>query len=90
MSPVATTKLSSKGQVVIPEDIRDQLGLKEGQRFVVFGHGDTVILKGITAPSQDQLGKLVDQLRADIRRAGIKQSALPRSIRKVRREKSNK
>lgn len=39
MAPYATTKLSSRGQVVIPEEIRNNLGLSEG---------DTVILKTIT------------------------------------------
>jgi len=48
MADYATTKLSSKGQVVIPEDVRNDLGLTEGDRFVVIGQGDAVILKVIT------------------------------------------
>ena len=44
MESLATTKLSSKGQVVIPEEIRLRLGLKEGTQFVVVGDRDVVIL----------------------------------------------
>jgi AbrB family looped-hinge helix DNA binding protein len=51
MSAVATTKLSSKGQVVIPEDVRKELGLEPGAQFVVMGEGDVVILKRIEARS---------------------------------------
>lgn len=35
MSFIETTKMSSKGQVVIPENIRKGLGLKTGSQFVV-------------------------------------------------------
>ena len=45
MAMVATTTLSSKGQVVIPEDVRKALGLEPGAQFVVMGEGDVVILK---------------------------------------------
>jgi AbrB family looped-hinge helix DNA binding protein len=48
MADYATTKLSSKGQVVIPEEVRNDLGLNEGDPFVVMGQGDAVILKVIT------------------------------------------
>ena len=51
MARVATTKLSSKGQVVIPEEIRRRLGLKTGSQFVVVGNKDTVVLKAIAPPS---------------------------------------
>ncbi len=44
MANVATTKLSSKGQVVIPENIRKKLHLKAGAQFVVIGDNDVVIL----------------------------------------------
>ena len=41
---LATTRLSSKGQVVIPEVARRQMGLTTGARFVVMWHGDVVML----------------------------------------------
>ena len=53
MPELATTKMSSKGQVVIPEDIRKKLGLKAGSQFVVVGEKDTVILKAILPPSME-------------------------------------
>jgi AbrB family looped-hinge helix DNA binding protein len=37
MADAGTQKMSSKGQVVIPEEIRDRLGLKAGAQFVVVG-----------------------------------------------------
>ncbi len=41
---VSTTKLSSKGQVVIPEDVRKRLGLEPGDQFVVISRKGAVIL----------------------------------------------
>lgn len=40
MADVATTKISSKGQVAIPEDIRKRLGLEPAAWFVVIGGDD--------------------------------------------------
>ena len=56
---LATTRLSSKGQVVIPEGIRDSLGLKTGVQFVVIGKGDSVIFKTISPPSFDEFEDLL-------------------------------
>jgi len=41
------TKLSSKGQVVIPQEIREELSLKEGMPFAVTAQGDSILLKRI-------------------------------------------
>jgi len=50
--------MSSKGQVVIPEDIRKQLNLKKGSQFVVLGEKDVVILKNISPPSINEFDKI--------------------------------
>ena len=63
MSEFATTKMSSKGQVVIPEDIRKRLGLEAGSQFVVVAGKDAVILKTISPPSMDQFDELIKNAR---------------------------
>lgn len=44
---MATATMTSKGQLTIPKDIRDRLGLKPGDRveFVPGGDGRTVVLR---------------------------------------------
>lgn len=84
MSIFATTKLSSKGQVVIPEEIRDQLGLKAGSQFIVLGDKDVVILKSITPPKIEEFSDLVGKVRKQAKKAGIKKSDIEDAIKKVR------
>jgi AbrB family looped-hinge helix DNA binding protein len=60
---VATTKLSSRGQVVIPEEIRKRLGLEAGDQFVVIGEGDVVVLKSIAAPPIGQFRDVVSKAK---------------------------
>jgi len=72
MSEIATTKLSSKGQVVIPEEIRRRLGLEVGAQFVVIGDRDVVVLKAIHPPEMSQFDRLVGEARKVARRAGMK------------------
>jgi len=79
----ATAKMSSKGQVVIPEDIREQLHLKEGDQFVVIGQGDAVILKAITPPSMDEFKGLLKEARAFAKIAGLTGSDLKSAIKRV-------
>ena len=86
MSGYATTKLSSKGQVVIPEEIRNDLGLNEGDQFVVIGQGDAVILKVITPPKLEEFRELLDQARAQAQKAGVKKADLKSAIARVRRQ----
>lgn len=84
---VATTKMSSKGQVVIPEEIRDRLGLKAGSRFVVIGEGDVVILKALTAPSLGEFSELIRRVRKQGRKARMKRSDIVKATDKARRGK---
>jgi AbrB family looped-hinge helix DNA binding protein len=84
---LSTTRMSSKGQVVIPEEIRKRLKLKEGAQFVVIGENDVVILKAITEPSLDEFAALVRQARLQARRAGLKRSHIKSAVARARGRK---
>ena len=84
MPELATTRMSSKGQVVIPEEIRKRLKLKAGSQFVVVGEKDTVILKAISPPSREEFDDLIMEARRQARKAGLKRSDITAAIGKVR------
>ena len=83
----ATTKLSSRGQVVIPEEVRTRLGLEPGDRFVVVGEGDVVVLKVVKPPRPEEFKKLLDEVQDAARKAGITPEDVERALRDVRAAK---
>jgi AbrB family looped-hinge helix DNA binding protein len=87
MANPATTRMSSKGQVVIPEDIRKRLNLKSGSRFVVVGEHDVIILKTITPPSIAEFDELIGEARREARKAGLRRSDISKAIERARRRK---
>lgn len=84
MPNVATTKMSSKGQVVIPEDIRKQLRLKAGSQFVVVGRDDVVILKALAPPAREEFDRLITTARKQAKQAKMKRSYINCAIARVR------
>ncbi len=87
MAGYATTKLSSRGQIVIPEEIREDLHLKEGDQFVVIGKGDTVILRSIAPPAMDEFEDILAEARQSAKKAGLKKSDVRAAIKKARRHR---
>ncbi|MCD4715695.1 MAG: AbrB/MazE/SpoVT family DNA-binding domain-containing protein [Desulfobacterales bacterium] len=87
MANVSTTKMSSKGQVVIPENIRKQLNLKAGAQSVVVGEKDVVILKNIAPPNLDEFGDLIADARKKGKQAGIKKSDISDAVLVARGKK---
>ena len=83
----STTKMSSKGQVVIPEEIRVQLGLTPGTQFVVVGERDVVILKILTAPSLSEFDDLIDEARRQAKMAKMKRSDIKKAVQAEKKKK---
>ncbi len=66
------TTLSTKGQIVIPAEIRDQMKLSAGTKLSIQRDGQTLILRPITPEFIDSLcgstkglGKLRDTMHRD-------------------------
>ena len=82
---VSTTKMSSKGQVVIPESIRESLGLQTGARFVVVAGQDAILLKLVAQPSMEEFDELLAEARRQARHAGLEQSDIGNAVAAARR-----
>ena len=84
MEHLEITKLSSKGQVVLPQEVRNKLHLEEGEKFFVFYDQDTVILKKIERPSFDRARELVKKSRAWAKKTGLTPYHVRAAVQKVR------
>jgi AbrB family looped-hinge helix DNA binding protein len=70
------TTISEKGQVVIPQSIRRELGIKPKTKFLVYGRGDTVIMKKLDLPDLkkewEDIFKMMDKKQLKITDKEIK------------------
>ncbi len=86
MSEVELTKMSSRGQIVIPLDIRSEMDLNEGDSFAVTGNKDTLLLKKIKTPSKEEIlsewEKLNKKGRKQVKKLGIKEKDVSKIIHK--------
>ncbi len=78
------TKVSSKGQVVIPNEIREEMGIDAGTTLMVFTDGDNLLMKPVESPRQDAFRDLVRRSRRAAHAAGLKRWDVKRAIRRVR------
>jgi AbrB family looped-hinge helix DNA binding protein len=69
------TKVSSKGQIVIPTDIRKKLGVKEGSVFAVTAKKDMIVFKKLDTkmkPGDLRTLKLIEEAWEDIEKGRYK------------------
>jgi AbrB family looped-hinge helix DNA binding protein len=88
---IETTKMSSKGQIVIPRNIRENIQASEGSLFTIINDKDTIILKKIKTHSEDELiadfKKIAAEGKKRAEKLGIKETDVPNLINKSRKEK---
>ena len=88
MSILDITSLSTKGQVVIPNEIRENMHLEPGTKLIVIQDGDNILLKPIKTPKKNQFEKIIalgDKVREEI---GLKGKDIEEAIKNVRKEKN--
>jgi len=84
MEKLEVTSLSSRGQIVIPQGIRDRLNMHSGEKFVVIGEDDTIILKKLEVSSFKGFDKLLRKTRDFVKNKNIKSGDVDESIKRVR------
>jgi AbrB family looped-hinge helix DNA binding protein len=83
------TKLSAKGQVVIPKDLRNRLNLKEGDTLLVYSTDSMLVIRKVTK-QETILSIIAEPIRKKIKRLGITRKDLNKAIEQARRSEKAK
>ncbi len=55
-------KVSSKGQIVIPREVRKKIGVKGGEKLLVLTRDGDILLRKTKEPSFEEMGKRIDKV----------------------------
>jgi AbrB family looped-hinge helix DNA binding protein len=77
---LATTKIGEKGQLTVPKQFRDDLGLGNGAPFAVLRLGDGLIL----LPEQQRFERLCQEISANLTAAGLTREDLLATLPEAR------
>jgi antitoxin PrlF len=84
------TRLSSRGQVVIPQSIREEMGLEEGTPLAITGKKNMIILKVLETPDlESEWEKIFEWGQAYAKRKGIKPEDVDKAIKEYRANASS-
>jgi AbrB family looped-hinge helix DNA binding protein len=86
MENVEITSVSSRGQVVIPQSLRNRMKIHEGEKFVVIGENNTIVLKKLEVPSFSGIDKLLKKTREFAKGKGIRESDVEEAVKRTRKK----
>jgi bifunctional DNA-binding transcriptional regulator/antitoxin component of YhaV-PrlF toxin-antitoxin module len=86
---VELVKMSSKGQLVVPESIREEEGFQPGDRFVPLPIKEGVLFKRVQIPDvRAEFHTLAREVKAQFRRGNVKPKDVEEAIRWARKGSS--
>ncbi len=77
---LTTTKIGEKGQVTVPKEFREDLGLESGAPFAVLRLGDGLIL----LPEQKRFNSLCEEISSALARTGSATAAVLATLPEAR------
>ena len=79
-------KMSPKGQLVVPQDIREKEGFEPGDRFIPFEIKEGILFKKVKMPNlKDEFKKLSKEVQKKFQDYNIKESDVKEAIRWARK-----
>lgn len=81
-------KMSRKGQLVVPQDLRKLLGFNEEDLFIAHGAKDYVVFKKVQLPSlKQEFEELVNRTAKIAEQKGFAEGMVVEEVQKYRKEK---
>lgn len=79
--------VSSKGQIVLPAAMRKAMSLMSGDRLIAYSSGDSILLKPLEVPKEDDCKEWLDEARAWAAESGLTEDDISGIIADVRARK---
>lgn len=77
--------MSSRGQFVVPRDIREDMGIEKQDKFIIVHDRDSILLKKIKKQeASKKMLKLLDKFSQKFQEVGITANDIKEEIRKAR------
>jgi AbrB family looped-hinge helix DNA binding protein len=90
---IEITKITSKGQIVIPQEIREKAKIAEGERFFVYQKDDSIILKRTkkleASEGIEEFERVFKSAWKTAKERGITRKDVKEAITETRRKKRN-
>ena len=83
------TAVSSKGQIVLPKQIRDRLNIVPGTKMFVLSDNENIILKPIQEPDISEFRDLMDAAASWADEVGMNENDIQDAIKSVRDRKKS-
>lgn len=91
MAKVMTTRMSSKGQVVLPEALRQMYGWECGTAFTILAYKGAIVMQPVKVPTEDEIAVEFEAAFRESRRqaeeAGMTPTDISTAISDVRRDR---
>ena len=84
---VDVIRVSSSGQIFLPNEIREKLSIANGDSLAVYATDKVVVLKPVKLPTAKQFSKWLDEAQTWAREVGLEEEDVPRVTKSVRRQK---
>ncbi|MBN2422814.1 AbrB/MazE/SpoVT family DNA-binding domain-containing protein [Candidatus Woesearchaeota archaeon] len=87
MTEIELVKMSPKGQLVVPKDIREMAGFKPSDRFIPFPVKSGVLFKKIKMPDlKQEYSKLASEIRQQFKEEKITEKDLEEAVKWARKK----
>ncbi|MBI4149288.1 AbrB/MazE/SpoVT family DNA-binding domain-containing protein [Candidatus Woesearchaeota archaeon] len=76
--------IGERGQVVIPQQLREEIGIRKGDKFMVLRRGDMFVFKRLHAPSTADFERMLRKAQEHAKKQELRQSDVEEAIQRAR------
>ncbi|MBI5392824.1 AbrB/MazE/SpoVT family DNA-binding domain-containing protein [Candidatus Woesearchaeota archaeon] len=75
--------IGERGQIVIPQSLRDDLHIDKGDKFMIIKKGDIIIFKKLREPTKQEFAQMLKKAHESAEKHSLTEKDLENALNKV-------